>query len=163
MSAPDADDLYGRSKLLGEVDGHRCLTIRTSMIGRELTRQTHGLVEWFLAQRGQHVAGFRHAVFSGFTTEALADIIDAMIHRHGDLEGLYHVAAEPISKLDLLLLLRSAFDLDVTVDATDAPVIDRSLSGAGFRRRQVSCHRLARDGARIGGRSDAVCEMEIDV
>src|SRR5688500_6922625 len=47
--ASDAEDIYGRTKWLGEVDYDNCLTIRTSMIGREL-EGAHGLVEWFLAQ-----------------------------------------------------------------------------------------------------------------
>jgi dTDP-4-dehydrorhamnose reductase len=132
-SLPDADDLYGRSKLLGEVGGNGCLTLRTSMIGREITRPTHGLVEWFLAQRGGGVAGYRHAVFSGFTTAALAHVIDTVIREHRRLEGVYHVAAEPISKFDLLTMLNAAFTARVTIDPVDEPHIDRSLDGARFR------------------------------
>jgi dTDP-4-dehydrorhamnose reductase len=132
-STPDALDLYGRSKLLGELDQPGCLTIRTSMIGRELGRRTHGLVEWFLAQRGRSVRGFRHALFSGFTTEALADIIDCLVERHPRLNGVYHVAAEPISKLDLLVMLQAALAIDVRVEAADEPRIDRRLDSGKFR------------------------------
>jgi dTDP-4-dehydrorhamnose reductase len=132
-STPDALDLYGRSKLLGELDQPGCLTIRTSMIGRELGHRTHGLVEWFLAQRGKSVPGFRHALFSGFTTEVLAEIIECIVERQPRLEGVYHVAAEPISKLDLLVMLQAAFAIDVTVQPVDEPRIDRRLDGRKFR------------------------------
>ena len=70
----DAEDLYGKSKFLGEVAGEGCLTLRTSMIGRELAG-SQGLLEWFLGQQGKSVRGFRQAIFSGFTTQALAEII----------------------------------------------------------------------------------------
>ncbi len=133
-STPDALDLYGRTKLLGEVSGPGCLTIRTSMIGRELTRRTHGLLDWFLSQRGGRVAGYRHALFSGFTTETLSDVIDAVIHQHPTLEGIYHVAAQPISKFELLTMLNSAFDVDVPIDAVDTPRIVRSRDATRFRR-----------------------------
>ena len=100
LDKPDADDLYGRTKLLGEVAGENCLTLRTSMIGREL-HGSHGLVEWFLSQRGTTVNGFKRAVFSGFTTEALAVIIGEILVRHPELFGVWHVASEPINKFDL--------------------------------------------------------------
>ena len=71
---PDAEDLYGRSKFLGEVDRPGCLTIRTSIIGRDFLKQT-ALLEWFLAQRGGTVRGYRNAIFSGLTTQALARVM----------------------------------------------------------------------------------------
>ena len=128
---PDPVDLYGRSKLLGEVDAPH-LTLRTSMVGREL-RGASGLLEWFLANRGGRVGGFTHAVFSGVTTLELARVIVAVIERHSRLEGLYHVAGEPISKYDLLMMFNDAFGASVTIDPAGVPVIDRSLDGSHFR------------------------------
>ena len=127
----DADDLYGRSKRLGEVTGAGALTIRTSMIGREL-RGAHGLVEWLLAQRGGRVGGFTRAFFSGLTTAALADVIVRLLGRHPDLTGLYHVAADRISKFDLLRLVNDAYAAGVTIDRDERLVIDRSLIGERF-------------------------------
>ena len=124
-------DLYGRSKLLGEVDKPH-LTLRTSIIGREL-HGAHGLVEWFLANRGGGVSGFTRARFSGLTTLELAGVIGDVIERHPRLEGLYHVAAEPISKYDLLMLLNNAFDAGVTIEPNDTLALDRSLDGSHFR------------------------------
>jgi len=122
---PDPVDLYGRSKLLGEVPDGDCLTVRTSIIGRELSG-ANGLLEWFLGESGS-VRGFRHAIFSGLTTQALAGVLASIICDHRALAGIRHVASEPISKLDLLCLLKDALGLDVEIVADDAVVCDRSL------------------------------------
>lgn len=129
---PDAPDLYGRSKMLGEVTGSGCLTLRTSIIGREL-HGSAGLVEWFLGRRGLTADGYRGAVFSGFTTIELAGIILDVLERHHGLEGLYHVSAAPIDKLSLLDLLDAAFAARVTLVPRDTPRIDRSLDSTRFR------------------------------
>ncbi len=128
----DAEDLYGRTKYLGEVTGPGCLTLRTSMIGRELAGE-HGLLEWLLSQNGKRVRGFRRAIFSGFTTLALAQIIAEIIEKHPELQGLYHVASEPISKFDLLTLIQQKGDLQVEIEPDEAFICDRSLNGARFR------------------------------
>jgi dTDP-4-dehydrorhamnose reductase len=128
----DAEDIYGRTKLLGETDYEHSLTIRTSMIGREL-QGAHGLVEWFLAQKGKTVRGFKRAVFSGFTTAELASIIGEVIANHQNLRGVWHVAAAPINKFDLLTLIKDSFALDVTIEQDEAFVCDRSLDGERFR------------------------------
>ena len=130
--APDAGDLYGRTKLLGELAGPDGLTLRTSMIGRELSGAS-GLVEWFLTRRGGQADGYRRALFSGFTTLELSRIILDVVNRHRDLTGLYHVSAAPIGKLDLLTLLNEAFHAEVAIAPRDEPVIDRSLDSTRFR------------------------------
>jgi dTDP-4-dehydrorhamnose reductase len=127
---PDPVDLYGRSKLLGEVSAPH-VTLRTSIVGRELAG-AHGLLEWFLANRGGRVRGFTRARFSGVTTLVLANLIAEVLERHSALEGLYHVAAEPISKYDLLMLFNGAFGAGIGIDADDSLVLDRSLDGTPF-------------------------------
>jgi dTDP-4-dehydrorhamnose reductase len=183
---PDAGDLYGRSKLLGEVvteaqsveanGGYRQgrgkhgplirlrhllpqlksaggeglsrlgrrelavqtgvsvphLTIRTSIIGREL-RSANGVVEWFLLNRGGLVRGFTKAVFSGVTTTTLAQTLADVIEHHPGLSGLYHVAGAAITKYDLLVMLNDAFGAGVTIRPDDTVVIDRTLDAARFR------------------------------
>jgi dTDP-4-dehydrorhamnose reductase len=129
---PDPADLYGRSKLLGEPALPGALTIRTSMIGREL-QTTNGLLEWFLAQRGGSVRGFTRAVFSGPTTPVLARAIADVLERQPDLEGLWHLGAEPIAKHDLLIRLRDAFELEVEIEPDDTVAIDRSLDSSRFQ------------------------------
>jgi dTDP-4-dehydrorhamnose reductase len=129
---PDAEDLYGRSKLLGEIGGPECLTLRTSLIGREL-ESTSGLVEWFLSNRGRRVQGYTSAIFSGFSTLALASIIADVIERHPDLSDIYHVSSEPISKYQLLCLLREAFQIPIEIEPVPHHNIDRSLNSHRFR------------------------------
>lgn len=130
---PDPDDLYGRSKLLGEPNtGETTLTVRTSIIGRELS-SSRGLVEWLLGNDGGHVRGYTRAKFSGFPSITLAGIIGDIIERHTHLSGLLNVAAEPITKFDLLVLIRDAYGLDIDIEPDPDLQIDRSLSAARFQ------------------------------
>jgi dTDP-4-dehydrorhamnose reductase len=127
----DAEDLYGRTKFLGEVVGPPALTLRTSIIGRELYTSS-GLVEWFLSQAGRRVRGFTGAIYSGFTTLELARVIAHVIEEAPDLTGLYQVSSNPISKYDLLLLLREAYHLPIEVDPYPDVSLDRSLDSRRF-------------------------------
>jgi len=130
---PDAEDLYGRTKLLGEVSEPHCITLRTSMIGPELSRKT-GLLEWFLVQRGQTVKGFTKAIFSGFPTSELARIVEQVLVDAPTVYGVYHVAAAPISKYDLLSLIRDRLRLPVTIERDSTFECDRSLDASRFHR-----------------------------
>ena len=130
---PDADDLYGRSKRLGEVSEPHCITLRTSMIGPELSRKT-GLVEWFLSQRGRTVKGFTKAIFSGFPTPELARIVERILVGFPKIHGVYHVAAAPISKYDLLTLIRDRLHLPITIERDSTFECDRSLDATRFHR-----------------------------
>lgn len=128
---PDANDLYGRSKYLGEVDYPNAVTLRTSIIGHELDG-ARSLVGWFLAQSGS-VKGFTQAVFSGLPTVELARVIRDFVLPNPQLRGTYHVSADPINKYDLLKLVAAEYDklIDIVPDAS--LVIDRSLLSARFR------------------------------
>jgi dTDP-4-dehydrorhamnose reductase len=127
----NAQDLYGRSKHLGEVDYPHAVTLRTSLIGHELG-SAHGLVGWFLSQTGP-VRGFRRAVFSGLTTVELARVICEHVLPHPALHGLYHVSSAPINKYDLLRLVAQAYGKDTPITPDDKLVIDRSLDSSRFR------------------------------
>jgi dTDP-4-dehydrorhamnose reductase len=127
---PDAGDVYGRTKLLGEVDAP-ALTLRTSIIGWELDRAT-GLLEWFASHRGGAVEGFRGARFSGLTTYELSRVIRSVLLEHSELAGLWHVASEPIDKYELLLCLREALGIDCQVSPRDDPVVNRALDPSRF-------------------------------
>lgn len=129
---PDPADLYGRTKLLGELDRRDCLTLRTSIIGWELKRHA-SLVEWFAAQRGRTIKGHRRAVYSGLSTAALAGLMGDILETRPDLEGLYQVASSPITKYDLLLRLRDALGWrDINIEPDDRFHCDRSLMGSRF-------------------------------
>jgi dTDP-4-dehydrorhamnose reductase len=128
----DAEDLYGRTKFLGELAGDGALTIRSSIIGRELSTRS-GLVEWFLSNEGGKVRGFRKAIYSGFTTPVMAEIISNLLEHHPQLSGVYQISSEPINKYELLLLARDAFGANITIETDDDFVIDRSLDSSRFR------------------------------
>jgi len=130
----DAEDLYGRTKLLGEVADPGCITLRTSIIGRELSRRT-GLLEWFISQRGATVRGYRQAIFSGFTTAEMSRIIEMLLVERPEASGLYQVSSEPISKHDLLAHINVALGLGITIVPDDAFHCDRSLDSTHFRQR----------------------------
>jgi dTDP-4-dehydrorhamnose reductase len=129
---PEPLDIYGRSKLLGEVTGEGALTLRTSMIGLGLYRKT-SLVDWFLAQKGK-AQGYRKAVFSGLTTRELARVIRMILEKHPQASGLYHLSTAPISKYDLLVKLRERLAKSIEIVPVDEPRIDRSLDSTRFRR-----------------------------
>jgi dTDP-4-dehydrorhamnose reductase len=128
----DAEDLYGRTKFLGEVSYKGCLTLRTSMIGREL-ETSHGLIEWFLSQEGKTVGGYTQAIFSGFTTNALAEIIARIVDEQREMYGVWHVASDPITKFALLSLVKQVYGLNIKIEPDEAVVCDRSLNADRFR------------------------------
>lgn len=127
----DAEDLYGRTKFLGELDHPGCLTIRTSIFGRDFAK-SNALLEWFLSNRGGRVRGYRNAVYTGFPTQVFARIMGDIIEYHPELAGLYQIASQPISKYDLLVKIRDAMKLDIEIVPYDDPPCDRSLSTARF-------------------------------
>ncbi|MGH9647425.1 MAG: sugar nucleotide-binding protein, partial [Bryobacteraceae bacterium] len=149
---PDAEDLYGRSKFLGEVAAPNALTLRTSIIGRELA-EFRSLLEWFLAQRGKRVRGYQKALYSGVTTNYLAGLVARLIESHPGLHGLYQVAAHPISKYDLLCLIRQVFGLDIEIQPVEGEVSDRTMLGDRF---------LAATGYRCPGWPELIDEIYKD-
>lgn len=129
----DVSDWYGRTKFMGEVQSDNALTLRTSIIGREL-RVHRSLVDWFLSQNKGKVRGFTRAIFSGLTTREMVTVIDLLLRNYDELRGLYQVASTPISKYDLLCLIRDQAALEIEIEPDDSTVsIDRSLNGTRFR------------------------------
>jgi dTDP-4-dehydrorhamnose reductase len=129
---PDADDIYGISKLLGEVTEPHAVTLRTSIIGHELQSGT-GLLEWFLSQQDQ-CRCFTRAIFSGFPTIVLADLIGDVVIPRPDLHGVYHVATRPISKFDLLRLVAKRYGKTIELIPDDRTSPDRSLVADRFEK-----------------------------
>ena len=126
----DAEDIYGRSKLLGEVASSNAITIRTSIIGHEL-KSSNGLLNWFLEQEGD-VNGFKRAVFSGLPTIELAEVIDRYIIPNQQINGIFNLSAEPISKLELLKLIKTVYKRNTTINTDSSVVLDRSLNSTKF-------------------------------
>jgi dTDP-4-dehydrorhamnose reductase len=127
--APDASDVYGRSKQLGEVIADESVTLRTSTIGHEF-RTRHGLLEWFLSQTECH--GYTRAIFSGVPSVVFAGIVRDIVIPNQSLTGLYHVAGPSIAKADLLRLVAETYERDIRISLDDSLVIDRSLDAAKF-------------------------------
>jgi dTDP-4-dehydrorhamnose reductase len=128
---PTPEDLYGRTKLLGELSYPHCITLRTSIIGHELKSKC-GLIEWFLAETDK-VRGYKNAIYSGFPTIELARIICDFVLPNPELNGVYHVSSEPISKYDLLGLVAAWYGKDIKIESYEDFVQDRSLDSTVFR------------------------------
>ncbi len=127
---PDAADVYGRSKLLGEVDYPHALTIRTSIIGHELAGH-RSLINWFLSQEGS-VNGFTNAIYSGLPTVELSNIVNNLILTNSKIYGLYHVGSQPINKYELLQLVKQVYNKEIVIKPVTEPMIDRSLNSVKF-------------------------------
>ena len=131
-SSSDAEDLYGRTKFLGEVDVEGNLTLRTSIIGRELETE-NGLIEWFLNNKNSKISGFKKAIYTGFTTMALSKVISDIIDNRLDVSGMWQVSSDPIDKYELLCLVKDIFNLNVEIDMDTKFALDRSLDSSHFR------------------------------
>ncbi len=127
---PCADDLYGRTKILGEISYPHCVTLRTSMIGHELKGQ-YGLVEWFLGQTGT-VQGYKNVIYSGFPTIVFSSIIHKYVLPIPDINGIYHISSTPISKFDLLGLIAEKYGKKIDIEPYEDFVQDRSLKSDRF-------------------------------
>ena len=123
---PDPVDIYGSSKLAGEiVDAHN-LTIRTSHVGRELTNFT-SLFEWLLENRGKQVVGYSNAIYSGLTTFSLSVVINSLLTTGSSIGGLVHVASNPLNKYQLITELNNRLGLGIDIKIDESVVINRSL------------------------------------
>jgi dTDP-4-dehydrorhamnose reductase len=129
---PDCDELYGISKLLGEVSLPGCLTIRTSIVGRELKNGV-SLIEWFLSQKNSQVKGYANAQYTGFTTNEMANIVANLLINYPKLDGVWHISSDPISKYALLQLVNEIFNLDIRIERDDQFKCDRRLDSSEFR------------------------------
>lgn len=130
--APDAVDVYGKSKHLGEVDDAHAITLRTSTIGHEL-QSAYGLLEWFLSQQGS-CKGYSRAIFSGLPNVVFAQVVRDVVIPRPELSGLYHVGAQPIGKYDLLQLIARTYNKPINIERDDKFVIDRSLNTQRFQK-----------------------------
>lgn len=128
---PDAYDLYGRTKYLGEVSYQNSITLRTSIIGHELNR-SKSLIDWFLSQSGE-VKGFTKAVFSGLPTIEVARVVKEYVIPNHHISGLYHLSVNPINKFDLLNLVANVYQKEIEIKQDGNLVIDRSLNSDRFR------------------------------
>ncbi len=130
-SFSDSNDLYGRTKFLGEASQENALILRTSIIGREV-KGFHSLLEWFIAQNNSTVNGFAKAIYSGVTTNYLSSLVYKLIVEDQNINGLYQVSSTPISKLHLLEKIKTIYRLNINIIPNYDFQIDRSLNGRLF-------------------------------
>tara|TARA_B100002019_G_scaffold259207_1_gene244435 strand:- start:17984 stop:18853 length:870 start_codon:yes stop_codon:yes gene_type:complete len=128
---PNATDLYGRTKLLGEIIDSKNITLRTSIIGHELSTK-HSLLEWFLSQ-DEEINGFDKAIFSGLPTVELSRVIHDFVIPNKHLNGLYNVSSEPINKFELLSLISDQYSKKIKINVDSGLVINRSLNSSKFQ------------------------------
>ena len=128
---PDAQDIYGLTKRLGEVEYDHSITIRTSIIGHEL-QSNKSLLNWFLSQK-DCIEGYKNAIFSGLPTLEIAKIIDEFIIPNNSIKGLHHVSAEPINKYRLLSIIKEVYQKEIEIKENNKYIIDKSLDSAIFR------------------------------
>lgn len=127
----DARDVYGITKYLGELHDDNTLTLRTSIIGHEIS-SSNSLVDWFLSQRGE-IKGYRNAIFSGLPTTEVARVLIEYIIPKNDLNGLYHLSVDPINKFDLLQLVAKQYAKEININPSDEVSVDRSLNSSKFK------------------------------
>jgi dTDP-4-dehydrorhamnose reductase len=128
----DSEDLYGLTKKLGEINTPNHLTLRTSTVGHEISTK-NGLLEWFLSQQG-NCKGYKRAIFSGVTTSDLAIILRDKILPNKKLSGIYNISSDPISKYDLLQLMKRYYSKQIEIEEDTSFIIDRSLNGEKFKK-----------------------------
>lgn len=148
----DAKDFYGKTKGLGEVIGENTLTLRGSMIGRELENKTE-LLEWFLKNKGQEIKGYSNAIYSGITTLHMAHFVKDIIEFHPNLSGIYNVSSNPISKFDLLLLFNKHFNNESIILNDPSYVSKKNLNADEF---------YTRTGFEIPDWTDLIIELKRD-
>ena len=129
---PDPVDVYGKSKLFGELNDVKNLTLRTSHIGRELTIRK-SFIEWLLSQKSGHVEGYGHAIYSGLTSQELARLISELLNAKKGITGMFHVSSQPISKLEIINKLNELLNLEINVTSDSKVQINRSLNSDKFR------------------------------
>jgi len=127
---PDAQDPYGKAKIAGEISGRGALTIRTSIFGPSLRGAT-GLLDWFLAQQGV-CTGFPKSIFSGLPTTELVRVVSECLLNQPCLEGIFHIASEPISKMELLEMAAAKYKKKIRIVPDSSISIDRSLRADKF-------------------------------
>ena len=132
-SLTNAEDLYGRTKALGEINYNHTLTIRSSFIGQELFDKTE-LLDWFIAQNGKQIKGYKNTFYSGVSTIFMARVVKNIILNFPNLSGLYQLAPDkPISKYELLNLAKEAWNVKVDIIPDDEHVHNPTLDAGKLK------------------------------
>lgn len=127
----DAEDVYGKTKSLGEAPSHSVMHLRCSLIGPELGRNSL-LFEWVRQQpEGASIEGFTNHIWNGLTSDVFGQIVSGIVNEGLFVPGVQHLVPEDkVSKDQLVRLeLEALGRADVKVSSVEAPYkVDRTLS-----------------------------------
>ena len=127
----DAKDDYGKSKGEGEINSNSTLTIRSSMIGREIYNKTE-LLEWVISNKNNKIKGFENVIYSGVTTLWMSNTVNEIIKNYPDLNGIYNISSSPISKYDLITKINTYFNLNIEIERDSSYYSNKSLNSDRF-------------------------------
>lgn len=122
----DGETFYDRTKIIGELEDGKNLTLRNSIVGPDMNENGIGLLNWFMKQRVS-VNGYTRAIWTGMTTLELAKVMEigAKERAHGIVNM---VPDKAISKYDLLCLFNKYFKKSaIRIKPYDNFIIDKSL------------------------------------
>lgn len=130
-SPHDAQDVYGKTKSLGEIPSQAVMNLRVSTIGPEQGRATL-LLEWVRSQPlGAQITGYTDHLWNGITTKAFARIAKGIVLRDNFKAGVHHIVpADRITKAELVSKIANTYarpDIKIT-PAKSAKAIDRTLA-----------------------------------
>jgi len=131
LDLPDAKDNYGKSKGEGEINSNSTLTIRSSMIGREIYNKTE-LLEWVISNKNKKIKGFDNAIYSGVTTLWMSNTVNEIIKNNPDLFGIFNISSSPISKYDLITKINTYFNLNIEIERDSSYYSNKSLNSNRF-------------------------------
>lgn len=131
LDSPDAKDYYGKSKGKGELNSNSTLTIRSSMIGREIYNKTE-LLEWVISNKNNKIKGFDNAIYSGVTTVWMSKTVNEIIKNYPDLCGIYNISSPSISKYELITKINTYFKLNIEIESDSSYYSNKSLNSDKF-------------------------------
>ena len=127
----DPVDYYGYSKVLGEHSGNNLITLRCSLVGRELNSKVEFL-EWVLSHgKEKEITGFTDHFWNGLTTLHFAKIINAILEGNTFKAGTFHlIPSDSVSKFELAKIILEFFgksDVKIT-QSKSSKAVNRILT-----------------------------------
>ena len=117
---PDPADLYGRTKLTGEVEAKGILNVRGSFVSKGA-----GFLKWLLNAEGE-VEAWDSAEWTGTTVDVMGDKLVELAE--GELEGVVHVASDQVTTKGWMVdMFAEMLKLPVTVHHKSFPYVFRAL------------------------------------
>lgn len=118
--SPDPVDIYGRSKLAGEVSLEYVLNVRGSFIDPQ-----SGFLRWILNSRGK-VRAWTRASWNGTSARRMAELLVTLAE--GERVGVVHAAApDSVTKAWMIEYLADVLDLRFSIELVSEPLIWRAL------------------------------------